>query len=116
MTSAPVPCKCGAVRLFPLTLAADLLGVRHTVELCEPSPTEDERGVMDRALRRGCELVGRGQAPIDYRDLLSRYMQRVIDCEGMDYIDSWHGGCDAPWTPAERAELNRMAKEAWAKR
>jgi len=27
---------------------------------------------------------------IDYKNLLKRYIAHVVECEGIDFIDSWH--------------------------
>lgn len=51
---------------------------------------------------------------IDYRALLVKYMRNVIDCEGVSFTDNgmFTGWKDHYYTPAERAELDKIEQEA----
>jgi hypothetical protein len=50
---------------------------------------------------------------MDYRDLLARYIQHIVGCEGTDYISGWVGYNDCPqFTQEEWTELERLSEIA----
>lgn len=50
---------------------------------------------------------------MDYRDLLSKYMKHVADCEGIDFTDRLNGyaGSDVVFNEEEILELTRISAE-----
>ena len=58
-------------------------------------------------------MAEKQSAPIDYRDLLRRYMEHVGDCEGTTFV--WQlnhaPGSDIRFTEAEETELQRIELE-----
>lgn len=47
---------------------------------------------------------------MDFKELLSKYMNHVLQYEGTDFMDTVNGGClsDVVFTPEEVEELERI--------
>ena len=49
---------------------------------------------------------------MDYKALLMKYMQHVVSCESIDYVDHIGSYCtDVEFTDEEKAELERISEE-----
>ena len=46
-------------------------------------------------------------APINYRELLKKYIKHVEECEGINFIDSWEGD----FSDDEAKELTKLSEE-----
>lgn len=51
---------------------------------------------------------------MDYKELLKKYMQHVLDCEGTDFLfcASSGGACDVEFTDEELEILEKLSEDA----
>lgn len=71
------------------------------------SPTTPERILAMKAALEAHEAA----RPVDYAELLVKYMGHVVDCEGIDFVTAGAQHSDAGFTPEEWVELQRISEE-----